>query len=52
MTLLDAMAKEKQLRVRDEKEPTRIGMRIILDFGCQTALGAATAEEEMAEASD
>ena len=52
MNLLSTMAEDKQLRVRDEKESTRIGRRIILDFGCQTALGAATAEEEMAKASD
>ena len=52
MTLLAATAEEKQLRVRDEKELTRIGRQIVLDFGCQTALGAATAEEEMAKAFD
>ena len=52
MTLLAAMEEEKQLWVRGEKESTRIGRRIVLDFGCRTALGAATAEEEMAKASD
>ena len=52
MNFLAATAEEKQLWVCDEKESTRIGRRIVLDFGCQTALGAATTEEEMAKASD
>ena len=52
MTLLATTEKEKQLWFRDEKESKRIGRQIVLDFGCQTALGAATAEEEMAKASD
>ena len=52
MTLLTAMVEDKQLWVRDEKESTCIGRQIVLDFGCQTALGAAMMEEEMAKASD